>query len=230
MNPLAIAHRGYHKEYYENTLEAFIEAGKRDYYGIETDVHLTKDNIFVTCHNPFIVSKGVSYFIKDLLYKDIINMPLDNNQGHDDAHVCVYYDYLKVCKDYHKRPIIEIKKCPKLRYLKELCEYIDNYIGIENVTIIAFSRRVIFALKRLYKDCLDLQLLIDRKMYLVNTAIMHNVGIDCDFASLRKEHIESMHFHNLKVNAWTVDDIDELRRLEDYGIDYITSNVFDQNS
>lgn len=230
MKALAVAHRGYHKEYYENTLEAFIEAGKRDYFGIETDVHLTKDNIFVTCHNNYIVSNGKPYLIKDLYYKDIIEMPLDNNQGHKNAHVCVYYDYLKVCKDYHKRPIIEIKKSPKIKYLKELCEYIDNYLGIENVTIIAFSQRVIFSLKRLYKDRLDLQLLIDKKMYLVNVAIMHNVGIDVNFESLRKEHIDNMHSHNLKVNAWTVDDYDELKRLDECGIDYITSNIFNQNS
>ena len=37
MKPLAIAHRGYHTKYFENTKEAFIEASKGKYYGIETD-------------------------------------------------------------------------------------------------------------------------------------------------------------------------------------------------
>ena len=33
---------------------------------------------------------------------------------------------------------------------------------------------------------------------------------------------------NLKVNVWTVDDEKNLRKLEEMGVDYITTNVFQQ--
>ena len=40
--------------------------------------------------------------------------------------------------------------------------------------------------------------------------------------------IDIFHKKNLKVNVWTVDDEKNLRKLEDMGVDYITTNVFQQ--
>ena len=71
MKPLAIAHRGYHQKYFENTKEAFLAASKMDFYGIETDIHLTKDLVWITHHNDDIVSGGKHYFIKDLTLEEI---------------------------------------------------------------------------------------------------------------------------------------------------------------
>ena len=42
-NVQMIAHRGVSGLERENTNAAFIAAGNRSYYGIETDVHRTKD-------------------------------------------------------------------------------------------------------------------------------------------------------------------------------------------
>lgn len=46
-----IAHRGYAGKYPENTLLAFKEAAKFPIYGLELDVHLSKDKIPVICHD-----------------------------------------------------------------------------------------------------------------------------------------------------------------------------------
>ena len=46
-----IAHRGLSGLEKENTIAAFIAAGNRTYYGMECDIHLTKDNVFVVCHD-----------------------------------------------------------------------------------------------------------------------------------------------------------------------------------
>ena len=40
-NTLMVAHRGVSGLEKENTLAAFIAAGNRSYYGVETDVHRT---------------------------------------------------------------------------------------------------------------------------------------------------------------------------------------------
>lgn len=42
-NVKLIAHRGVSGIERENTAAAFVAAGNRSYYGIETDVHVTKD-------------------------------------------------------------------------------------------------------------------------------------------------------------------------------------------
>lgn len=46
-----IAHRGYHKEYIENTLKAFESAILNGADGIELDVHLSKDQEIVVFHD-----------------------------------------------------------------------------------------------------------------------------------------------------------------------------------
>ena len=38
-----IAHRGLSEIEFENTIAAFIAAGNRSYFGIETDVHIAAD-------------------------------------------------------------------------------------------------------------------------------------------------------------------------------------------
>ena len=45
-----VAHRGLSGLELENTAAAFVAAGNRSYYGIETDVHRTADGKFVVIH------------------------------------------------------------------------------------------------------------------------------------------------------------------------------------
>ena len=46
-----IAHRGLSGIERENTCPAFVAAGNRSYYAIETDVHRTLDGQFVVIHD-----------------------------------------------------------------------------------------------------------------------------------------------------------------------------------
>lgn len=48
--PQAIAHRGYKAEFPENTMGAFRGAVDVGAHAIETDVHLSKDNVVVIAH------------------------------------------------------------------------------------------------------------------------------------------------------------------------------------
>ena len=49
--PLMVAHRGVSGLETENTCAAFVAAGNRSYYGIETDVHKTADGKYVVFHD-----------------------------------------------------------------------------------------------------------------------------------------------------------------------------------
>ena len=55
-----VAHRGVSGLERENTCPAFVAAGNRSYFGVETDVHVTKDGQFVIIHDETTdrVSKG----------------------------------------------------------------------------------------------------------------------------------------------------------------------------
>jgi len=231
MKPLCIAHRGKHDKYFENTLNAFKEAAKGDFYGIETDIHLTKDNHWVIHHDPDFFSDGKKYVIKDLTRDEVTKLHLDNQQNDEEAYIPLFEDYLTICKESGKRPIIEIKpENPNSRYLKKLIKYIDGFMGLNNVTIIAFYPWPLLNLRRMYHRKLHLQLLIGPHIWLYKSAIFHHMDLDIEYKLLTKELLAIFHKKKLKINCWTVDDIDTLRRLEEWGVDYITTNVFDQNA
>ena len=67
---LLLAHRGYSDQYPENTMKAFLEAIKKGFNGIETDVHKTKDGQLVLCHDEKInrTSNGQGYIKKSFRY------------------------------------------------------------------------------------------------------------------------------------------------------------------
>lgn len=67
-----LAHRGYSANYPENTMIAFQEAAKLDIWGVEFDVHLTKDNQLVVIHDESIdrTSTGKG-FVKDMTLEEL---------------------------------------------------------------------------------------------------------------------------------------------------------------
>ena len=233
MKPLCISHRGKHDKYFENTLNAFKEAARGDYFGIETDIHLTKDNYWVVHHDEDFLSNGQKYVVKDLNKDELLNLHLDNDQDDKDAYIPLFEDYLKICKESGKRPIIEIKpKNPKGKYLKQLAKYIDEYMGIENVTFIAFYPWPLIKLRNKYHKRVHLQMLLEEKHYkfVSKIAKFFKMDIDIEESLLTSKMIGKFHNKKLKVNCWTIDDELVLRKMEDMGVDYITTNVFDQNS
>ncbi|RUL52034.1 glycerophosphodiester phosphodiesterase [Lysinibacillus antri] len=66
------AHRGYSAKYPENTLAAFRAAAHLPIYGVELDVHLTKDQQMVVIHDETIdrTSNG-SGFVKDMTLEEL---------------------------------------------------------------------------------------------------------------------------------------------------------------
>ena len=56
---LNIAHRGFTKQFPDNTLEAFEAAIKIPVDGIECDVHETTDNDFIIFHNNEIQGRDI---------------------------------------------------------------------------------------------------------------------------------------------------------------------------
>ena len=232
MKPLSIAHRGKHDKYFENTLNAFKEAARGDYFGIETDIHLTKDNYWVVHHDPDFLSDGKKYVIAEMNKDDLLKLHLDNDQNDAEAYIPTFEDYLKIVKEGGKRPIIEIKpKNPKGKYLKQLVKYIDEYMGIDNVHFIAFYPWPLIKLRNKYHKKVHLQMLLEEGHYkmLQKWAKFFKMDIDIECKLLTQEIVDKFHKKNLKINVWCVDEIDELRKFEEMGVDYITTNVFNQN-
>ena len=54
----------------------------------------------------------------------------------------------------------------------------------------------------------------------------YNFDIDTSFdESVNKDNVELFHKHNHLINIWTIDNLDDAKKLEDIGVDFITSNI-----
>ena len=74
---IKLGHRGYSEKYPENTMIAFKKAIEGNFDGIETDIHLTKDNKLVLIHDEKInrTSNGKGY-VKDYTYMNFVSLIL----------------------------------------------------------------------------------------------------------------------------------------------------------
>ncbi|MEG1743060.1 MAG: glycerophosphodiester phosphodiesterase family protein, partial [Clostridia bacterium] len=99
-----IAHRGVSGLEKENTLAAFIAAGNRSHYGVETDVHKTGDGKFVVIHDAetgrvagdnINVETTSFEYIRKLTLKDI-----DGTKGRAELRIPTLAEYIRTCKKY----------------------------------------------------------------------------------------------------------------------------------
>ena len=105
-NVKMVAHRGVSGLERENTNAAFVAAGNRSYFGVETDLYRTIDGHYVLLHDGNLQRVG-----NDAL--DIPNSTLDTirhavlldkdgTKDRYDLRVPTLLEYIKICKRYEK--------------------------------------------------------------------------------------------------------------------------------
>ncbi|MBP5257108.1 MAG: Ig-like domain-containing protein [Mycoplasma sp.] len=118
-----VGHRGTPTEYFESSIESFeYSANDPKYWGIETDIHITKDDQIVCVHdsdcfwNQDKTSKDSNKIVENLTYNEIKNEWLINGLS-DFPHDCKTHqyipplleEYLSICYEHNKVAVIEIK-------------------------------------------------------------------------------------------------------------------------
>ena len=231
-NTLFIAHRGYSQFEKENTLVSFTAAGAIDsFYGIETDIHVTNDNHFITIHDENInrvMDDKVSLDVEHSSFEEVrkVRLPdLDNSTNRIDLVIPEYEEYLKICKKYHKVAVVELKQLFNKEQIKEIIDITKRCEMYDEVVFISFILDDLIILRE-EDNNLPAQLLVCEFKPNEHLPIMlkYNLDIDADYTSMTKEKIDIVHENNHKVNVWTVNDIEVAKKLSSYNIDYITSN------
>ena len=136
-------HRGLAKKNFkENTIKAFKYSFKKK-YGIETDLHATKDNQIVCFHDftlkrKFKLNKG----IKDINYLDLKNISKNKK-----AEIPLLKDLLKITKN--KYPLLlEIKPLFKKKNLIDIIKLTKN---IKKYGLISFKENNLINLYKINK-------------------------------------------------------------------------------
>lgn len=222
-----IAHRGYAINEIENTADAFIEAGKRNFIGIETDIYFTKDNWVVCNHDNKI--RGMNKNIDECTLSEIMEVDL-SLKGDKEVHVCTFNEYLQICAEYNKIPVIEFKTTPAENRIEFIIDLIKQEYGdINNVMFISFGRLILQRMQKLAKlnDYKYEIYRLTQSDSAIDEAIEDNMNIDHQWDILTDEQIKKVKEANLKVTAWTCNDEKAIPSLIERGVEIITTDYIE---
>ena len=138
-----LIHRGIvNKKYKENLLNSFKQSFKKG-FGIETDIHATKDNKFI-CYHDFTLTRifKKKQSIKNLNYHQLKELSLKQNKP-----IPLLQDLLKISKNKFYL-FIEIKPKFTTKLLKKLINETSKY---SKCVFISFKHQNIFNLLKLNK-------------------------------------------------------------------------------
>ena len=228
-----VAHRGVSGLECENSGAAFVAAGNRSYYGIETDVHVTKDGKFVVIHDDRtgrVSDTDIS--VENSTYAQLCQVLLYSNvakklPGRRDLVIPTLSDYIRICKHYGKAAVLELKNRIQTEDIRRIIMQIRELEHLSQTIFISFS----------WENMLDLrQLLPEQKLQFLTAhwddslpekLQQHGLDLDILYTELNPERIQLLHSRGIEVNCWTCDDVSAGEALAGAGIDYITSNILE---
>ncbi len=225
-----IAHRGVSGLERENTNAAFVAAGNRSYYGIETDVHVTKDGRFIVIHDDSTHRvTGTEGIVEEMTFDQLRALTLTDMDGNPRSDLVLpsLAEYIRICKKYDKQSILELKNHMEPEHIAGIVEVIRTEGWLERTTFISFDLPNMLCLRQLLPDQ-PLQYLVSAITDdLLDTLVSNRLDLDIRFPNLTREFLDACHQKGVKVNVWTVDTVDNALRLADWGVDYITSNILE---
>lgn len=221
-----MAHRGYSSKYPENTALAFVEAAKHGAEGVETDLRITKDGVYVLSHNATAVYKdGSELTVADSTYAELTAKPLKNKKTKDDVYLCSFTDFLKIMKEYKLQYYIEFK----VPFTKELAKDVFNVAkkkyDIKKCIFESPRFDDLVAVRKLFPD-MPLMYVISEAGTDYSRCFEYNISVDVQYYALTEEMISEFHEKGLKVGAYTCDNIFCLSYAKSLGVDYIESNRY----
>lgn len=231
-NVTLVAHRGMRSVAPENTTASFDEAGKHGYWGAECDVYRTKDGVWIISHDSHTYRMmDKSAFIEKKTYKELMDMNVDNGVNidkYEDLKICSLEEYLDICKKYNMTPVIELKGKNNTEYYSEIVELANQFevnpvyisFHIENLqTMRRLTQcKMYYLVQKISED--DIQ---DAKS-IENCGIDFNGNKDKNFKS---DIIKKCQDAGLELGAWTINEEDDLQKLEQYGITLITTDCIE---
>ena len=229
-----VAHRGLSGLETENTCAAFVAAGLRGYWGIETDVHPTADGRFVCTHDANLrrVSGGVDFDVREHSLAEAQAVPLLGPGGaptRSDRRVPAFEDYLAVCAAYGRAPVVELKGPFDSRTVRRIVATVRGAGLLDRAFFISFNWSDCERVRRICPDN-EVQFLLSDggEMPPLGRFAASRIGADFRFSRVTPELVRDFHAAGLRVNAWIVDTLAEAARLLDAGVDLITTDILEE--
>lgn len=230
-NVKIVAHRGLSGLERENTASAFVAAGNRSYFGIETDVRPTADGNFVLLHDDNPVRCGGDMLIPEQSTLQTIQsvqlFDMDGKRGRVDLRIPEMVDYFRICKRYDKVCVLEFKGYFNEEQMKKVVEIVKAEYCLEMMVFISFGIENLQLLRTICPEA-NCQFLTGTFSEELVTLLKENkMDVDIWSKNLTEEQVKRFIEEGIKVNVWTVDDPVRAEELVSWGVHFITSNILE---
>lgn len=230
-NAAVVAHRGLSGIERENTCAAFIAAGNRSYWGIETDVRRTADGHIVVNHDRSLLRvSGVEMTVESTDLAVLQNVALyDDEGGHGraDLRPCTLENYISICKKYDKHCVLELKSDFTDEEMEQIVNIFKSYNYLRNVTFIAFGYENLLKLRKIEPTQSAQFLFNEFTDEIIENVKRDRFDVDVKYTALTREIVNELHAAGILINCWTVDNKADAERLALWGVDQITSNILE---
>ena len=221
--PQTVAHRGYWdiEGSAQNSLESLRQAGEHGFYGSEFDVYATPDGEFVVNHDD--IFHGMNLYTTP--YTEYKDSTLANGEK-----IATLDQYLAEFRNYPELQLVfELKSKGDSEYeakaIPGILAKLDEYGLAGRTDFICFSltacQEVAKARPKMMVEYLNGDLSpAELKPMGIN-------GIDYHFSVFQNhpEWVAQAHELGMIVNAWTVNDEEDINEMLALGVDYITTNA-----
>ena len=211
---LNIAHRGYTREFPDNTLESCQAAIDLGVDAIEFDVHETADHNFVVFHDDKLQGK----YVARLPLCDIQDIKLR------ECKIPTLEEALDLCRGRAKL-LVELKQ---VQSLERLLAILRAKVVLDDIIIASFNRDLISKFSQLAPE-IRRAVITGRPVWnpvkMLKSAQAQVIVVRCPFATSKL--VDKVHSSNLSVYVWGCPDIKRTRHVIKLGVDGIISDFPD---
>lgn len=229
-NVRMIAHRGLSGLEPENTNAAFVAAGNRSYFGIETDIHLTRDGKFIVYHDDDLIRlTGVDWIVEEHPLEDLRSLRLKDIDGNErsDLVMPTLEEYIRICKKYVKCSVLELKNHFEREDIQNIIGIIQNEGWLDQTIFISFDLENLITLRQLCPSQKIQYLVRQIDSEVIGILNKYSFDVDVKWQNLRPEDVCLVHKSGHQVNVWTVNEAENGLKMAVFGVDYITSDILE---
>jgi glycerophosphoryl diester phosphodiesterase len=210
-----IAHRGYGRDFPENTLEAFKAALELGSDGIEFDVQETADGEFFIFHNDEIEGTKIA----DMRAADIREVRIQGKYV-----IPPLEEALAKCV----AAMILIVELKQVQSLEKFLAILRSHINVARVIIVSFDHELISRLAVLAPDIMRAVITnapVDRPAEITKAVGSAAIGLRCQ--DVNAESVSRLHRDGTMVFVWGCPDARSVRAVMKFDIDGVISDFPD---
>lgn len=228
------AHRGASAYYPENTMIAFEKAVDLGATGIETDVHMTKDGELVLIHDGNLKrTAGINELVKNLTLDEIKKVDVGSwlDPKYKNERILTLDEFLGWASQKNIYINLELKSAVILYpgIEKKVVETVRAYGMTERIIISSFNHYSLVDVKRIAPEIrvgvLYAEALYEPWLYAkyMGASALHPIHY-----AVMPEFVSEAKKHGIVYNPYTVNEIRDMKRLIDCGVNGMITNYPDR--